>query len=210
VFNCGSCCCIVLILLCLRTFLGLYDANLQQLANSRTVQVISSCLVLALSEYEVSRSRANALAKLNTRVSGVPPARRENDERARQKPQQDQMSVLTGTDTEMGRLDEGDEDAAIDSDDEGGAPSTASIISLTRLRFTVTSVIALREAARFKQNMYSSYLSRSILAFTGPAVVGEGLDGCSRYVQQARSHTGPIPTYPHFRSPSFLGRLWNF
>jgi hypothetical protein len=33
---------------------GVYDKKIQKLANSRTVQVISSCLALALSEYEVS------------------------------------------------------------------------------------------------------------------------------------------------------------
>ena len=163
---------------------GLYDTNLQQLANSRTVQVISSCLVLALSEYEVSRSRANALATLNTN-SGIPPPRRGSGAKAvfRNKQQQDQISVLAGTDpyaAAMEPLNEKDEYGAMDSDEEGGPPSTASSISLTRLRFTVTSIIALREAARRKKDMYSTYLSRSMLAFTGRAVVGEGLDGCSR------------------------------
>lgn len=162
---------------------GLYDQNLQQLANSRTVQVISSCLVLALSEYEVSRSRANALATLNTAGSG-PEARRDSANRIHQQhyQQQDQMSVLTGFDNSkpaaMDAFDEKDE--GMDSDDSGGPPSTESSISLTRLRFTVTSIIAMRQAARRKQNMYATYLSRSMLAFTGRAVLGEGLDGCSR------------------------------
>ncbi|CAB9504953.1 SPX domain-containing membrane protein [Seminavis robusta] len=163
---------------------GLYDANLQQLANSRTVQVISSCLVLALSEYEVSRSRANALATLNTTASGLPAPRRGSSSRdflRHRQQQQDQMSTMTGgsfaVGGSMGPFDENEEYAmCADSD----APSTASSISLTRLRFTVTSIIALREAARRKQDVYPTYLSRSMLAFTGRAVVGEGLDGCSR------------------------------
>lgn len=164
---------------------GLYDTNLQQLANSRTVQVISSCLVLALSEYEVSRSRANALASTG---SGLPAPQRGSGCHTvfRHKQQQDQMSVLTGSDshqpgsTLMFPLEEAEENDPMDSDGEGGPPSTASSISLTRLRFTVTSIIALREAARRKQYIYSTYLSRSMLAFTGRAVAGEGLDGCSR------------------------------
>jgi SPX domain len=165
---------------------GLYDANLQQLANSRTVQVISSCLVLALSEYEVSRTRANALATLNSTASGLPAPRRGSGIRAapRHRQQLDQMSVLTGLEntaqTSLDPFDEQDEYAPADSDEEGGPPSTTSSISLTRLRFTVTSIIALREAARRKKDMYSTYASRSMLAFTGRAVVGEGLDGCSR------------------------------
>lgn len=165
---------------------GLYDGNLQQLANSRTVQVISSCLVLALSEYEVSRTRANALATLNSAGSGLPAPRRGSSSQAvlRHK-QQDHMSSLTGADSQapalMFPLEEADERGAIDSDlEDGGPPSTASSISLTRLRFTVTSIIALREAARRKKDMYSTYLSRSMLAFTGRTVIGEGLDGCSR------------------------------
>jgi SPX domain len=165
---------------------GLYDANLQQLANSRTVQVISSCLVLALSEYEVSRTRANALATLNSTGSGLPAPRRGSGIRApsRHKPQLDQMSVLTGPENNapasLDPFDENDEYGPLESDEEGGPPSTASSISLTRLRFTVTSIIALREAARRKKDMYSTYASRSMLAFTGRAVAGEGLDGCSR------------------------------
>lgn len=158
---------------------GLYDANLQQLANSRTVQVISSCLVLALSEYEVSRSRANALATLNTH-SGIPPPRPGNGAQTifRLKHQQNQPGA--NPHALMKSLNEGNEVGGADSDEEGGPPSTASSISLTRLRFAVTSIIALREAARRKKDFYSTYLSRSMLAFTGRAVVGEGLDGCSR------------------------------
>ena len=68
------------------------------------------------------------------------------------------------------------------SEDEGweGPPTTESNVSLTRLRFTVTSIFALREAARKKVDHYGAYLSRSLLTFTGRPVRGEGLDGCSR------------------------------
>jgi hypothetical protein len=48
---------------------GVYDKKIQKLANSRTVQVVSTCLALSLSEYEVARSRADALTKLNSGTS---------------------------------------------------------------------------------------------------------------------------------------------
>jgi hypothetical protein len=44
---------------------GVYDKKIQKLANSRTVQVVSSCLALALAESEVAHSRADALTNLN-------------------------------------------------------------------------------------------------------------------------------------------------
>jgi hypothetical protein len=53
-------------------------------------------------------------------------------------------------------------------------------MSLTRLRFTVTSIFSLREAARFKLDHFGTYLSRVFSVFTGYPIVGEGMDGCSR------------------------------
>lgn len=143
---------------------GLYDRKIQKLTNSRTVQVISSCLALALSEYEVARLRADALTKLNSQET--PKRSGGNDITAKQSAQH---SGNDGVQTS-------------NSDDEfgEGPPSTTSSISLTRLRFTVTSIFALEEAARYKTHHFYTYLSRSMLTFTGRRIVGEGLDGCSR------------------------------
>lgn len=44
----------------------------------------------------------------------------------------------------------------------------------------MTSIYALREAARYKTHHLYTYMSRSMLAFTGRPNIGEGLDGCSR------------------------------
>ena len=138
---------------------GLYDRKIQKLANSRTVQVISSCLALALSEYEVARSRADALTKLN---SGAATPKRSGGHEFHD---QGKEGILL----------------AINSEDEGeGPPSTTSSVSLTRLRFSVTTVFALREASRYKTQHFQTYLSRSLLSFTGRPIIGEGLDGCSR------------------------------
>lgn len=127
---------------------GLYDKKIQKLANSRTVQVVSSCLALSLSEYEVARSRANALNKLQSggSVGSAPMV-------------SDVESV---------------------GDSVEDAPSTASSISLTRLRFVVMSIFALREASRSKTNKFESYFGRSTLSYSGQAEAGTGLDGCSR------------------------------
>jgi hypothetical protein len=141
---------------------GVYDRKIQKLANSRTVQVISSCLGRALSEYEVARSRADALTRLNSAASLETP------------------KASTSRKSKFGFA--GILQPSLDSDDDlgEGPPSTASNISLTRLQFTVTSIFALREAARRKLDSYMVYLARTMLTFTGQQVVGEGLDGCSR------------------------------
>jgi hypothetical protein len=147
--------------------IGVYDRKIQLLANSRTVQAISSCLALALSEYEIARSRANAMTRLNSKTSHTSPKRSGGVLPSKLRVHTTESELL------QPQLDHDDE-----SSDE--APSTCSSISLTRLQFTVTSIHALREAVRGKQDTYATYLSRSTLAFCGHAIVGEGLDGCSR------------------------------
>jgi hypothetical protein len=148
---------------------GVYDKKIQKLANSRTVQVISSCLALALAESEVAHSRADALTKLNSASSLIRSAKR--------------PGVSTPTRANTTKSAEVLFQPILDSDDDEGGegpPSTASGVSLTRLKFAVTSIFALREVARYKVDVFGVYLSRSLLAFTGQPVVGEGLDGCSR------------------------------
>ena len=160
--------------------LGIYDLKIQQLANSRTVKVISSCLALALSEYEVSRIRADALARLNSSnarqaAGGVLAKKTEA------KMQKAVEWVRRTKDNFASPCNDIDLVSLCSDDEKGsGPPSTASSISLTRLRFTVLSIAALREASRFKSDCFATYLSRSTLSFTGLAVIGEGLDGCSR------------------------------
>lgn len=134
---------------------GVYDHRIQNLANSRTVQVVSSCLALSLSEYEVARSRADALTRMNS------------------------VTSLDSGSLRHGRNNTGSDDTDVESlhDD---VPSTTSNISLTRLRYTIMSIFALREVSRTKRDYFMTYLSRVSLAFTGQPVIGEGLDGCSR------------------------------
>eukprot|EP00934_Nitzschia_sp_Nitz4_P002918 Nitzschia sp. Nitz4//scaffold9_size221794//76701//80874//NITZ4_001339-RA/size221794-snap-gene-0.181-mRNA-1//-1//CDS//3329560980//2908//frame0 len=164
--------------------LGIYDLTIQQLANSRTVKVISSSLALALSEYEVSRTRADALAALNS-TTKVPQNRGQTQ---KAEPPSSFVSFdfgatswVTGTKDKLASPCIDGEVDSLASDVEGsGPPSTSSSMSLARLRFTVLSIAALREASRSKIDMFATFLSRSSLVFSGNAIVGEGLDGCSR------------------------------
>ena len=162
---------------------GVYDLKIQQLANSRTVKVVSSCLALALSEYEVSRSRADALARLNSGSKGDMPwkiSKRTEAHGVFGSLEQSAQRWVKSAKEKLGTQVE--ESTAFDSDDENGdgPPSTESSISLSRLRFTVLSISALREAARFKLDPFATYLCRSFFSFTGQAVIGAGIDGCSR------------------------------
>jgi hypothetical protein len=139
-----------------------YDSKIQKLAKSKSVEVISSCLALALSEFEVTRSRASALNKLNSSSANK------------------SKYAPVGTPYPIENIEMINTQRMEDINESEGPPSTASIISLTRLRFTVVSIFALREAARYKTDTFLSYLSRSMLTFTGSQVVGDGLDGCAR------------------------------
>lgn len=173
---------------------GVFDLKVQQLANSRTVKVVSSCLALALSEYEVSRNRADALAKLNPTVKAKKKSGSMDDAESKKSKgfysfgNFSLSSVINrvkgGTARDEGTIVSSlqDHDLFVPSDDESGSgpPSTTSSLSLSRLQYTVLTISALREAARSKANPYSVYMSRASLSFTGQATVGAGLDGCSR------------------------------
>ena len=130
--------------------IGIYDLKIQQLANSRTVKVVSSCLALALSEYEVSRWRADALAKLNP---GVKKGRKASS--ASQDQGNAKWTFSLGTDNciknpnssqqhEQSHVLLQNHDVYVGSDDEHGAgpPSTTSALSLSRLRYAVLSIVS--------------------------------------------------------------------
>jgi hypothetical protein len=174
---------------------GVYDRKIQSLANSTTVQVISSCIALALSEYEVSHSRADALAKLNSQTktplrAGVGKSEEKNGKFSCTpgtsafglSPSRWRVTKAHFVDNDLEETNK--EVRSFPSMDEGdqGPPSSASTVSLTRLRFTVVSIFALKEAARWKKSNFTDFLSRALLVYTGPNVIGEGLDGCSREI----------------------------
>lgn len=179
---------------------GVLDMKIQQLANSTTIEMISSVLAFALSEYEITQNRADALSKVNTATAlrragssaaslgsadadeleglcyhfpipksatfGLSPSPRKTPA----------LSSAPGYAVQQPRSPVETTFSSHSHDFD----SNSSNMSLTRLKFVVASVYGLREAARPKQNHFRGYLSRAAMTFTGPNVVGDGLDGCSR------------------------------
>jgi hypothetical protein len=159
--------------------LGVLDLKIQQLANSRTVKTVSSCLALALSEYEVSQYRADALAKLS-RSNEV---QNSSDVTSKRQWKNPFSMGEWAKRSEQNSFQSPSFDAASPPSDYelgDGPPSTTSAISLARLQFSVLSIAALREASRVKANPFFTYLGRASMSFTGKSVIGEGLDGSSR------------------------------
>lgn len=171
---------------------GIYDVKIQHLASSTTVEGIASCLALALSEYEVSRSRADAIASLKDNAT---PKRAGNRRRPPPHPSPATATSFFGTSSISKNLElrtartrqqaQQQRHSNLDLGETGessldGAPSSSSSISIARLRFTMVSIYALREAVRVKLDSFNAYLARSLMAFSGHAVIGQGLEGCSR------------------------------
>jgi hypothetical protein len=178
---------------------GHYDIEIQKLANSKTVQAISSSIAFSLSEYEISHSRADALANLNSTsaIKKVPlqEGRNENKESWAFGLSPSRWSKGTNNGVSKSSIHRPSPIAETMSSDgsepDKGPPTTMSMISLTRLRFTVVSIFALRELARHKQDQYDVFVSRSSLIFSGANVIGEGLDGCSRDTLDFFVHYSP-------------------
>jgi len=160
---------------------GLYDAMIQNLANSSTALIISESLTLALSEYEVSRRRADALSGLH---KGNPTLRSngsmmslEDEAMCIQFPHPRSFGLSSLRSVAIDKVD----DVSIGRE-YGNPSSTSSSVSMTRLHFVVNSVLALREAARRKNNPFNCFLSRSMITLFDSSYVGEaqGMEGCSK------------------------------
>ena len=125
----------------------------------------------------MSRSRADALARLNSSARRPPAASVE----VLQKRTEYTSSPLrvfnprgwvTRSNDRAAAHEEHKafgEDSVSDDESGKGPPSTSSTMSLTRLRYTVLSIAALREASRFKSDKFATYLSRTSLSFSGQA-----------------------------------------
>lgn len=168
---------------------GIYDTKVQDIANSTTMQTVSSSLALALADFEASQSRSllgvgfGSRRKQNgsEKVSAVQnhikemPSKRHQSTRSKQKV----AYQISGHCFRGG--DESETDASQDDDyDDEEIASTSSTSALTRLRFVVSSIFGLREVARFKIVPFDHYSSRLLMISSGQNVFGEGLNGCSR------------------------------
>lgn len=176
--------------------LGTYDSKVQDLANSLIADTLSESLELALSEFEVSRQRADRLSLIPIRKSQV--ASHES-----------LIDLVTGGDADdlcygfpspktFGFASKKPEDnfkeGSGDEEDKMDEVSTSSSISLTRLRFVVSSARILRDEAVQRRHLFGEYLSRSYLVVDGNTFVGEpqGLNGgCSRETMEFFSSYNP-------------------
>ena len=159
---------------------GIYDTKIQHIANSTTMQTVSSSLSIALADFEASQSRSARLGlgfePTMKEVVGTEQEVPTPRHRTSSKSHGGVLSYQLG-----GHCFRGDDDSSAASQEKGDDnESTSSNVALTRLQFVVTSIFGLREAARIKVVPFEQYASRLFMTSTGPNVVGDGLDGCSR------------------------------
>ncbi|KAL7454959.1 hypothetical protein ACHAWC_009518, partial [Mediolabrus comicus] len=159
---------------------GIYDTKIQHIANSTTMQTVSSSLSIALADFEASQSRSARLGlgfePTMKEVVGTEQEAPTPRHRTSSKSHSGVLSYQLG-----GHCFRGDDDSSDASQEKGDDnESTSSNVALTRLQFVVTSIFGLREAARIKVVPFEQYASRLFMTSTGPNVVGDGLDGCSR------------------------------
>ena len=167
---------------------GVHDSRVQKLANSLIASTLSDSLCLALSEFEVSRRRADRLSSFHRDMQKSRAVSYESLNDLVSLGADDDLyhcfpSPKTFGFTSKQPQQNFKESGELSGDEKSDAPSTSSNISLSRLRFVVTSVITLRDAGVETQNLFSEYLSRSSVTVDGRGCfVGEpfGLNGCSR------------------------------
>ena len=148
---------------------GVYDTKIQHIANSTTMQTVSSSLAIALTDFEASQSRSALLGglgfvKRDSDLAGFPeiPSPRHQ----------------TFTKSYSYQISEhcfrGDDESTVASEEPGhdDNASTSSNAALTRLQFVVTSIYGLREAARFKTVPFEHYSSRLLMVSIGPNICG--------------------------------------
>lgn len=159
---------------------GIYDTKIQHIANSTTMQTVSSSLSIALADFEASQSLSARLGLGFEPSKEIVVGGTGQEVPTPHKPSSKSRGVLS---YQLGghcfRAD--DDDSFVASQEKNDDNESASSnIALTRLQFVVTSIFGLREAARIKLVPFEQYASRLFMTSTGPNVVGDGLDGCSR------------------------------
>ena len=166
------------------------DTKIQHIANSTTMQTLSSSLAIALADFEASQSRSAHLglgfgSKTGEGVSPLPPIGKSGAEFNHEVPSPKHRPSTTSRIREAvsyqisGPCFKHEEDESTVASQEGCGveddTSASSDSALTRLQFVVTSIFGLREAARFKSVPFEHYASRLFMISTGPNVAGDGL-----------------------------------
>jgi len=158
---------------------GVFDTKIQHIANSATMQTVSSSLAIALTDFEASQSRSALLGglgfvKRDSGIADLPSPRHQSFAKSRLKE--------AGAYQISGHCFRGDDESTVASEEgqnNNDDNSTSSNTALTRLQFVVTSIYGLREAARFKSDTFEHHSSRLLMISIGHSIVGDGLDGYS-------------------------------
>lgn len=154
------------------------DTKIQEIANSTTMQTVSSSLAVALAEFEASQSRSSQLRldhelgnvecktslKETTITPEIPPPRHTPFTTKRLR---DAVSYQIG-----GHCFRADDESSATTPDEKEVDEHAKDQSLTRLQFVVTSVFGLREAARNRSTSFECFASRLFMTSVGPNILG--------------------------------------
>ena len=147
---------------------GVYDTKIQHIANSTTMQTVSSSLAIALTDFEASQSRSALLGglgfvKIDSDLLGLGPEL-----------PSPRHQTFTKSYQISGHCFRGGDESTVASEEPGhdDNASTSSNASLTRLQFVVTSIYGLREAARFKTVPFEHYSSRLLMISIGPNICG--------------------------------------
>jgi hypothetical protein len=155
------------------------DAKIQEIANSTTMQTVSSTLAVALAEAEASQSRSLQLklgAALESKSSTFDEAEASTVPEKIPSPKQSPFTTKRLRDAVSyqigGHCFRADDESSAGTPEEIEEDSHAKDVSLTRLQFVVTSVFGLREAARNKTSLFEHHASRLLMTSTGPNTVG--------------------------------------
>lgn len=162
---------------------GVFDTKIQHIANSATMQTVSSSLAIALTDFEASQSRSALLGGLGfVKRDSVADFRQEVPSPRHQSFTKSRLREAAAYQI-SGHCFRGDDESTVASDEgqnnNDDDNSTSSNTALTRLQFVVTSIYGLREAARFKSDPFEHYSSRLLMISIGHSIVGDGLDGYS-------------------------------
>jgi len=161
---------------------GVYDSQVQNLCSSSSANTLAESLSMALSEFEISRRRADVLSSVHNKKQNVDRSfdslgSLNEDGICHKFPSPKNFGFTSNQRKDMKNRSED-----TNSEDNDDNLSTSSIVSLTRLRYVVASVVAFREAAIEPRNFYFEYISRTILSMDRSGFFGEpnGLNSCSR------------------------------
>lgn len=177
---CSVLCCIASISKASCIIIYSVDAKIQEIANSTTMQTVSSTLAMALAEAEASQSRSMQITHLGTTLESKSTFDETEAPSPREKPSPKQSPFQTKRLRDAvsyqigGHCFRADDDSSTHTPPETEEDEHAKDISLTRLQFVVTSVFGLREAARNRCTMFEHHALRLLMTSIGSNIIVGG------------------------------------